>query len=68
MTSLLIISPCHFPIAAGVALDVIGRWVAQLFHDPTLADFSCCLWKAENETIAVFIVYLEFLPLPLETG
>jgi hypothetical protein len=31
-TSQLIISTCHFPKEANVALDVIGRWAAQLFH------------------------------------
>jgi hypothetical protein len=44
MTSLLIMFPCHFPIAAGVALDVIGRWVAQLFHHPTLLPLESRKW------------------------
>jgi hypothetical protein len=40
-------------MVAGVALDVLGRWVVHLFHIATLADFSCCLWKAKRAQPAV---------------
>jgi hypothetical protein len=34
---------------------------------PTLVDFSCFLWNAESDTSAYFLLYLELLPLSLET-
>jgi hypothetical protein len=32
-----------------------------------MADFSCGLWEAESRKLAVFLVYQELPPLPLET-
>jgi hypothetical protein len=31
-----------FPVAPGVALDIKGRWLVQLFHNTNTADFPVC--------------------------
>ncbi len=36
-----------------VALDVIARWVMQLFQLITLANFFCRPWKVESATLDV---------------
>jgi hypothetical protein len=55
-------------MAAGVALDVIGRWLVQLFNPTnTVGFFLCCSWNVESETLTVFTVYLEILFLLMET-
>jgi hypothetical protein len=33
-----------------------------------MSNFSCCLRKAERETLAFFLLHLELLPLPFVTG
>jgi hypothetical protein len=43
--------------------DVIGRRKVQLFHHATWQPL-----EMENETLAVFLLYLELLPRLLETG
>jgi hypothetical protein len=53
-------------MAVGAALDVTGRCSYLII--PTLADFLCCLRKAETATISVFIGHIELIPPPLETG
>jgi hypothetical protein len=35
---------------------------------PTLADFSCCLWKAGRATLAIFLLHIELLHPTQETG
>ncbi len=56
------------PTAAEVALDVMGRQVVQQFHVSNTRDFSCCSWKVEIATQAVFIIYKKnHLLLPLGT-
>jgi hypothetical protein len=44
-TDHLLISPCRFPIAVEVAVDVIGRCRGYCSHFiiPTLRNFSCYL-------------------------
>jgi hypothetical protein len=41
---------------------------AVLSCQSTLMDFSYNLWKARSATIAAFLLLLEFLPPPLQTG
>jgi hypothetical protein len=56
-------------MSAGVALDVIEMRALQLFHHAKkMSNFSCCLRKAERETLAFFLLHLEQLPLPFVTG
>jgi hypothetical protein len=45
VNSRLLMSICRFPMEAGVAsLDVIGRWLLQLFHHTsTYKFFFCCV-------------------------
>jgi hypothetical protein len=51
--------------AAGVAIDVIGGQVLQLFYHSILADFCCSLLIAEGD---IFLLHLELLPSSLEPG
>jgi hypothetical protein len=62
--SRLIIFTFRFPVTVGVALDLIGIWLVQLLFVLILADFSSCLWNVESETLAILLLYLEFLLLP----
>jgi hypothetical protein len=50
MTLAIFSSTCWFLMARGEDLDVIGRWLVQLFHliIPTRRDFFCCPWKVES--------------------
>ncbi len=54
-------------MAAILALKVIGKQEVQQLHTSTLADFSCCLWKIENVTLAVSC-YPRLLPSPGTPG
>jgi hypothetical protein len=56
-------------MSAGIALDVIGMRALQLFHHAKkMLNFSCCLRKAERETLAFFLLHLELIPLPFVIG
>jgi hypothetical protein len=35
---------------------------------PTLADFSCCYSKARSAKLAIFLLHIELLQPPYETG
>jgi hypothetical protein len=53
-TSCLLISTCQSPMAAGLALDEIGRQVVQLFHNTNIGGFFfSCLWNAKINTTVV---------------
>jgi hypothetical protein len=54
-------------IAVGVAQDVIGRRLVHLFHQTSTGELFCCLWNSKSEIVAIFPLYLKFLPLSLET-
>jgi hypothetical protein len=49
-TSRFLISSYHSLNTRDVALDVIGRWLVQLFQHTNTDDFSYSLWKAESDT------------------
>ncbi len=67
-TSQLKISTFRLPVAVRVTLDVIGRWLVQLFNPTNTGGFFlCCFWNVESETLTVFTVYLEILFLLMET-
>jgi hypothetical protein len=53
------ISTFHFPMAAGVALNVIGMWLVRLFHQNNAGVF----YPVAFEMPTVF----HLLPQPLET-
>ncbi len=53
-TSQLVISTGRFPVAAGVAIDVRGNRVVQLFHHINTGRFLLFPWKVENVTLGVF--------------
>jgi hypothetical protein len=61
--SRLIIFTFRFPVTVRVALDLLGIWLVQLFFVLILADLD-----VKSETLAILLLYLEFLLLPLETG
>jgi hypothetical protein len=43
------------------APDITGSEVlTSYFIMPTLADFSCCIWKVERATLTVFLFCLDF--------
>jgi hypothetical protein len=52
----------RIPIVAGVALDVTGWWVVQLFYNENLPDFFL---GAAGVTLAAPLQVLELLPPPL---
>jgi hypothetical protein len=58
------ISTCQSPKVAGVALDVIGRWLVRLFILTTLVDFSYSIWKAVSATLGVFLLRIELYITP----
>jgi hypothetical protein len=56
-TSWLIISTCHFPMAAIVAINVIGRQLVQLFHHTKTGGFLVLALTVKRGTLAVFLLY-----------
>ncbi len=59
-TSRLIISTCHFPTAARVALDIIGRRLLQLFHHTNTSGFILCLWNVESKHLLSSYYFYSF--------
>ncbi len=65
-TRRLIISTCQSATVTGVALDVTGRWLLQLFYHVNMGGFLPAPLQCGQCDISYYPITPRITPLPLE--